>query len=103
MEELFGVILILIGIISLVYISTASGSFPEGSELKAISKSFTLVVLFLALFSLWHTVREAFELKEVWGDAAEFPEYLLIFITYLMVYFTAKRLSDIAKKFGVGK
>ncbi len=103
MEALFGVILIILGIVALSFIAKAKGTFPEGSELKSISQSFLWVVLFLFLFSFWHTIREAFSLKESFGDAAEFPEYLFILITYILIFLLSRRLSDIAKKFGVTK
>jgi len=100
---LVGIIIILIGIGALVFVINAKGKFSEGSELKEITKSFIPVIIFLICFSLWHTVREAFELKEKLGEVIEYPEYVFISLTYIMLFVAAKRIYNIAKKFGIAE
>ena len=103
LEQLLGIAMILVGIGAFVFIINAKGKFPEGSELKEITKSFIPLVIFLILFSLWHTLREMFEWKEKFGASIEYPEYIFVSVAYITLFFSAKRIYNMAKKFGVAK
>ena len=103
LENILGIIMIAIGVGAFAFIINAKGKFPEGSELKEITKSFIPVIIFLILFSLWHTIRELFGLKEKLGEEIEYPEYVFISLTYIMLFFAAKKIYIIAKKFGIAK
>ena len=103
LETLLGIIMIAIGIAAFSFIINAKRKFPEESELKEITKSFIPVIIFLICFSLWHTSREAFHWKKVYGEFMEYPEYFFISFAYIMLFVAAKKLYNIAKKFGIAK
>ena len=101
LETLLGIIMIAIGIAAFSFIINAKRKFPEESELKEITKSFIPVIIFLICFSLWHTLREAFHWKKVYGEFMEYPEYFFISFAYIMLFAAAKKIYNIAKKFGI--
>ncbi|MBS1111719.1 MAG: hypothetical protein H6Q95_11 [Nitrospirae bacterium] len=103
LEKVFGFIMILIGLISLVYAVNAKGKFPEESELKKITGKLIVVIICLTCFSFWHVLREVFHLKEQLGPVIEYPEYAFITIAFVMILMTAKHIYQTAKKFGITK
>jgi hypothetical protein len=102
-ETILGIVILLIGIGAFAFILNARTKFPEGSELRDIAGSFIPVVIFLLLFSSWHTVREAFHWKKTFGEAIEYPEYLFISLAYIMLFFAARKIYNMAKKYGITK
>ena len=59
-----------------------------------------LGMVFLLLFSSWHTVRESLELKEVYGLPIEIPEYVFVALTQILLFIGALKISKISKDYG---
>lgn len=106
LETVFGIVIILIGIVSLGLTINARGALQESGELKTIIDRLIYVIAFLTCYSVLHVVREVFHLKKTFGDVIEYPEYLFISLTYIMILRTAGTLHNIVNmlgKLGVSK
>ncbi|MEW6714082.1 MAG: hypothetical protein AB1306_03185 [Nitrospirota bacterium] len=101
LEIILGIAMITIGLISFGYAVNAEKKFPKESELKVITGRLIIVIGFLTCFSLWHVIREAFHLKEKFGQSIEYPEYAFITIAFVTILITAKDIYITAKKFGI--
>jgi hypothetical protein len=103
LETYFGIVMVAFGIWALVFVSKAHKKFPEGSELEIITKKLVPVLTFLMCFSVWHVTREVFSLKKIYGEIIEYPEYLFISLTYILLFRIARRLYVMAKELGLTK
>lgn len=103
LELILGIIMIIMGLISLGYAVNAKKKFPAESELKEITGKLIIVIICLTCFSFWHVLREVFHLKEQLGPVIEYPEYAFITITFVMILITARYIYKTAKKFGITK
>lgn len=103
LETILGIVMIVIGIGAFLFVIKAKGKFPEGSELKTITKHLIPVIIFLICFSFWHVLREIFHWKKIYGEIMEYPEYLFITLAYIMLFRAANSLYKIAKEFGITK
>ena len=102
-ETILGVLMIIIGIVALVSVFKANSKLPAESELRMVTSNIITVIIFLICFSLWHVIREAFHLKELYGEAIEYPEYVFIILTIIMLFKRAKHLYDAANRLGLTK
>ncbi|MBI5676720.1 MAG: hypothetical protein HZC48_13040 [Nitrospirae bacterium] len=103
LEIIFGIVMSVMGLISLGYTLNAKRKFPEGSELKDITARLVVVISFLTCFSFWHVIREIFELKEKIGPVIEYPEYFFITIAFVTILITAKDIYKTAHKYGIAE
>jgi hypothetical protein len=100
-ETILGILMIIVGVISLLFVLKANSKFPAESELRMVTSNVITVIIFLTAFSLWHVVREAFHLKKLYGEVIEYPEYAFIILTFIMLFKTAKHLYDSANRLGL--
>lgn len=103
LELILGIIMIIMGFISLCYVVNAEKKFPKESELKIITGRLIIIISFLTCFSVWHVTREVFFLKEKIGQIIEYPEYAFITITFVVILITAKHIYVTARNFGITK
>ena len=103
LELILGIIMIIMGLISLIYTINAKKKFPRDSELNAITGRLIVIISFLTCFSFWHVTREVFFLKEKIGQIIEYPEYAFITATFVMILITAKHIYITARNFGIIK
>jgi len=103
LELILGILMIIMGLISLGYVVNAEKKFPEESELKIITGRLIVIISFLTCFSVWHVIREAFHLKEQLGPVIEYPEYVFITIAFVMILITAKHIYITARNLGITK
>lgn len=57
----------------------------DSEKLLAFVKSTLFAIIFLSAFSLFHFIREVFELKDKYGPVVEYPEYIAIFIVFIIL------------------
>jgi len=103
LENILGIMMSLMGIISLGFVVNANRQLPGETELKRITKDLIIIIVSLTLFSIWHTLRELFHWKKTYGEVVEYPEYLFIIVSYIMLLKMAKGLYDTAKDLGITK
>ncbi len=85
-EHVFGLANALLGMTMVLYIAKALRSHQAKDNKKIVSfvKYSLFAVLFLSFYSLFHFVREIFDLKERYGSFAELPEYIFVFFVYII-------------------
>lgn len=103
LENILGIIMVLVGLVALGFVFNANSRFPAESELKKVTTNVITVIIFLMLFSIWHTLREMFHWKKTYGEVAEYPEYVFIMVAFLLLLKTAKHLYDTAKGLGIAR
>ena len=103
LELILGIIMIIMGLISLIYTINAKKKFPQESELNFITGRLIVIIGFLTCFAALHVTREAFFLKEQYGEFIEYPEYACIIITFMMIILTSKHIYITARNVGITK
>lgn len=103
LETYLGIVMVALGIWAIGFVAKAHKKFPEGSELEIITRKLIPVLTSLMCFSVWHVTREVFGLKKIYGEVIEYPEYLFISLTYIMLFKIARRLYVMAKELGLTK
>jgi len=56
-------------------------------------------IVLWVLNNLWHVLRQLFNFKQYWGEAAEYPEYLFIMFAYLAFVIAAYHTKFVSKQF----
>jgi Na+-translocating ferredoxin:NAD+ oxidoreductase RnfA subunit len=99
LETAIGVATIAVGIAAAIitYLADRKMSNPL---LLGYMRRIMFGTIALSLFSLWHTVRETFELKEAYGAIIELPEYLLVILSYLLFLAGAIAVFRMSKAYG---
>ena len=98
-EIIIGVVTLAIGINAIIFTYLASKKLSNpllGNYIKFVSGS----KISLTLFSLWHTIREIFELKEIYGAIAEVPEYAFVALTYVLFLLGAVAIFKMGEMYG---
>lgn len=95
-EVSIGFITISFGILAVIWTFIARQNLSKGSALRDYTTSFLLCLIFILLFSIWHTF-EVMLLLEGW---IVMPEYLFITIAYLIFAFASYKIWKIGKEFG---
>jgi len=98
-ESLVGIITIVFGMVA-VFITIFSKKRMSNPGLLRYMNYTMLAMLSLVLFSISHTIREVFELKEIYGPIAEMPEYLFVSITYILFLLGALAIFNMSKEYG---
>ena len=90
LEYVFGLSNSVIGIMLVIYVSKGimrSDNYKNISRLeKKLLIGISLAVVFLSFFSVWHFIREIFDLKKSYGSIVEFPEYIFISLVYIVLF-----------------
>jgi|SRR3989344_2853296 len=98
-EIIIGVVTLAIGINAVIFTHLASKKLsnpPLLNYIKFVNWSITSLIL----FSLWHTVRELFELKDIYGAIAEVPEYFFVALTYVLFLLGAVAIFKMSETYG---
>lgn len=96
---MFGSITVIFGIIALVWTFSARKNIAEGSSLRMYITNFLIALLFITGASFWHFIREVTPMSSMMGEMAEYPEYLLLIIAYLVFVLAAYQMKFISKEF----
>lgn len=98
-ETLIGGFTIVVGIVS-IFLTYRSAKRISNKDIIRYLNMVTLGMVFLLMFSSWHTVRESFDLKEVYGLSIEIPEYGFVALTQILLLIGALKASKISKDYG---
>ena len=85
-------------ITTVFFVNRAFRELPAGSPLRYYAESHITILLLLMLYSVWHTLNQAFKWQEIIGPFMIYPEYLLITLAVLMILFSSFRLYRIYQK-----
>lgn len=86
-EYVMGFTNAMLGIVMAIYVTKTLRKHRKGENRKVISivKTSLLAIVFLSGYSLSHFTREIFELKDKYGPIVEVPEYVFIFLVFLIL------------------
>jgi len=98
-ETIVGLIAIVFGITAVVvtYLAVKKMSNPR---LLGYMRFVMFGMLALTAFSIWHTARESFELKDIYGPTIELPEYLFMSLAYVLFLLGAIAVFKMSKEYG---
>lgn len=96
LEIAVGFITISFGILAIIWTSIAMSNLSKGSSLRSYTTSFLLCLVFLMMFSIWHTFGIIFS----WEGLALMPKYFFITVAYLIFSYASYKIWAIGKEFG---
>ena len=99
-ENIIGIMTVIIGSISIIITLKAYKSINT-SILSKYLRYIILAIFSLTLFSLWHTIREIMDLKEIHGAIIEIPEYIFIIIAYMSFIIASYAVYKISSLFEI--
>ena len=99
-EIAIGFITMSFGILAIIWTSMAMTSLSKGSSLRKHTANFLLCLIFILLFSIWHTISKLFGWRQTINEAMLYPGYLFITLAFLIFVITAYQILTIGKEFG---
>lgn len=95
-EIAIGLITISFGILALIWTTIARRNLSPGSTLRSYTNRFLTSLLFILVFSIWHTLSRLF----FWEKEFLYPEYAFITMAYIFFVVAAYQILNIGKEFG---
>lgn len=95
-EIAIGFVTISFGILAVIWTSIARYNLSAGSALRNYTTYFLCCLIFILLFSIWHTFGIIFS----WEGLILIPKYIFITIAYLIFSYTSYQIWLIGKEFG---
>lgn len=102
-EIAIGFVTISFGILAIIWTSTAISSLSEGSSLRKHTTNFLFCLIFILLFSIWHTISKLFKWRETLNELMLYPGYLFITLAFLIFVITSYQILTMGKEFGFQK
>ncbi|MFH1316537.1 MAG: hypothetical protein ABII01_03400 [Candidatus Woesearchaeota archaeon] len=96
---MFSIITIIFGIIALVWTYSARNKLAKGSSLRQYISNFLIALLLIVGSSVWHFIREVTPIGANLGHAAEYPEYIMIILAFLVFVLAAYQMKFISEEF----
>lgn len=84
--------------ISLIFMDRAFKQFEPGSAIRYYAESYISILLFIMLYSLWHTLCEALRWREMFGPYMVYPEYVFLVLAAAMMLFSSFRIYRLYKR-----
>lgn len=102
-EIAIGFVTISFGILAIIWTSMAITSLSKGSSLRKHTTHFLFCLIFIVLFSIWHTISKLFKWRETVNELMLYPAYLFVTVAFLIFVLTAYQILKIGKEFGFEK
>ena len=83
----------------LIYLISSYIKDEKDSSFLTFLKAARVGIILWVLNNLWHAGRQMLNFEQYWGEAAEYPEYLLIIFAYLAFIIAAYQTKFISKQF----
>ena len=99
-EIAIGFVTISFGILAIIWTSTAISSLSKGSSLRKHTTNFLFCLVFILLFSIWHTISKLFRWRETINELMLYPGYLFITLAFLIFVITSYQILTMGKEFG---
>ena len=99
-EIAIGFITMSFGILAIIWTSMAIKSLAVGSSLRKYTTNFLFCLIFILLFSIWHTLSILFGWRESINEIMLYPEYFFITMAFLIFVLTSYQILAIGKEFG---
>lgn len=102
-EVAVGFVTISFGILAIIWTSMAVASLSKGSSLRKLTINFLFCLIFILLFSIWHTMSKLFMWRETVNEVMLYPGYLFLTLAFLIFVITSYQILKIGKEFGFQK
>lgn len=102
-EVAVGFVTISFGILAIIWTSMAVASLSKGSSLRKLTINFLFCLIFILLFSIWHTMSKLFMWRETVNEVMLYPGYLFLTLAFLIFVITSYQILMIGKEFGFQK
>lgn len=102
-EVAIGFVTISFGLLAIMWTSMAATSLSKGSSLRKHTTNFLFCLIFILLFSIWHTLSKLFMWRETVNEYMLYPGYLFLTLAFLIFVVTSYQILTMGKEFGFGK
>ncbi len=102
-EVAIGFVTISFGVLAIIWTSMAINSLSKGSSLRKHTSNFLLCLIFVLLFSMWHTLSKLLRWRETVNEVMLYPGYLFITLAFLIFVVTSYQILTMGKEFGFEK
>lgn len=99
-EVAIGLVTISFGVLAVIWTVMALQSLSKDSSLRRYTFNFLLCLIFILLFSIWHTVSKLFGWRTSVNEVMLYPGYLLITLAFLLFVSTAWQIMTLGREFG---
>lgn len=99
-EVAIGFVTISFGVLAIIWTSMAINSLSKGSSLRRHTINFLLCLIFILLFSIWHTITKLFRWRETVNEFMLYPGYVFLILAFLIFVATAYQILSMGKEFG---
>lgn len=102
-EVAVGFVTISFGLLAIMWTTMAIGSLSKGSSLRKHITNFLFCLIFVLLFSVWHTLSKLFMWRETVNEFMLYPGYLFLTLAFLIFVVTSYQILTMGKEFGFEK
>jgi hypothetical protein len=102
-EVAIGFVTISFGILAMIWTSMAISSLSKGSSLRKHTINFLFCLVFILLFTIWHTLSKLFRWRETVNEFMLYPGYLFITVAFLIFVVTSYQILSMGQEFGFGQ
>lgn len=99
-ELTVGFVSLTFGLTAIMWTMKARKKLSIGSTLRKYTTNFVFCLLFLLAFSVWHAAVTIFQLEEIYGVQAIYPQYFFITLAYLTFVLAGYQILYLGKQFG---
>lgn len=99
-EVAIGFVTVSFGVLAIIWTSMAINSLSKGSSLRRHTINFLLCLIFILLFSIWHTITKLFRWRETVNEFMLYPGYLFLILAFLIFVATSYQILSMGKEFG---
>jgi len=102
-EISIGFITISFGILAVIWTVMAIKNLAKGSELRKHITFFLYCLIFILLFSIWHTLSVILEWRKSIREIMLYPGYFFIIAAFIIFVISSYQALKMGKEFGFGK
>jgi hypothetical protein len=102
-EVAIGFVTISFGILAMIWTSMAISSLSKGSSLRRHTINFLFCLIFILLFTIWHTLSKLFRWRETVNEFMLYPGYLFITAAFLIFVVASYQILTMGQEFGFGQ
>tara|TARA_Y100000310_G_scaffold56220_1_gene51527 strand:- start:704 stop:1171 length:468 start_codon:yes stop_codon:yes gene_type:complete len=100
LEIAIGFVTISFGILAIIWTSMALKSLSVGSSLRKYTATFLVCLVFILMFSVWHTMEKLFDWRRSVVEVMLYPGYFFITAAFVIFVFAAYQILTMGKEFG---
>ena len=99
-EIALGFVTLSFGVLAIIWTTMAVRSLSKGSTLRTHTRNFLLCLIFILLFSIWHTLGNIFHWRSSLNEMLLYPGYVFLIIAFLIFVYTSFHILKMGKEFG---